>query len=212
MKGKIVKNLKSPISKISAASLVLAVAAATLFAVFSAPASSQSGTTVPGAGACSNGTYVHSSVVPVDGPNNDLIDDCVNLIAIQNHWGGRTLVWGAPASLKINDWDHVKLTGGRVSELDIPFRNLGGSIPSEIGNLTALTTLRIDGNKLTGQIPSSLCNLSKLNRLDVDDNSLTGSLPSCFGNLSGLVRLYMDGNSFTGGIPASYGNQKTLLI
>ena len=206
------KNLKPTISKILAASLVLAVAVNTLSAVFSAPASSQSGrtTTVPGAGACFDGTFVRSDAVSVNGPNNDLYDDCENLIAIKNHWGGRTSVWGAPGRGRIDSWDHIEISNGRVTELILQIRSLGGTIPSAIGNLSALTELSLYNNNITGQIPSSFCNLSNLEEIQVDNNQLTGTLPSCFGSLSELRMLELDDNRFTGNIPSSWGNLRKL--
>ena len=41
---------------------------------------------------------------------------------------------------------------------------LTGSIPDELGMLTMLTALSLQGNELTGEIPSTLGNLAALSK------------------------------------------------
>jgi len=50
----------------------------------------------------------------------------------------------------VGRWPGVTVTGGRVTKLDLCGFGLTGSIPREIGNLTALTQLRLFENQLTG--------------------------------------------------------------
>ncbi len=76
---------------------------------------------------------------------------------------------------------------------------LRGVIPTQLGNLTALTTLDLGGSELTGAIPTQLGNLTKLTRLDLSDNMLTGSIPAGLRELPPtLTTLRLAGNSFTG--------------
>ena len=54
-------------------------------------------------------------------------------------------------------WSGVDcLGGGRVTTVNLDSNNLTGSIPAELGNLTALFNLGLHGNKLTGSIPAEL--------------------------------------------------------
>ena len=49
--------------------------------------------------------------------------------------------------------------------------SLGPTVPSELGRLSGLTQLRLQGTRLTGSIPMAMCNLTdtgKLNLLEVD--------------------------------------------
>jgi Leucine-rich repeat (LRR) protein len=61
--------------------------------------------------------------------------------------------------------------------LDLHNNQLIGTIPPEIGNLTNLTSLRLDDNQLTGEIPSEIGNLTNLNSLFLDNNQLSGIIP-----------------------------------
>jgi len=64
-----------------------------------------------------------------------------------------------------------------------------GSIPAELGNLSALTVLGLNGNQITGSIPAELGNLTALTRLDLSGNRITGPIPD-FGR-SKLEALYV---------------------
>ena len=78
------------------------------------------------------------------------------------------------------------------------------AIPPELGNLSNLEGLVLDGNELSGAIPPELGNLSNLTELRLSENQLSGAIPSELGNLSNLERLTLGGsNQFTGCIPAS---------
>lgn len=75
--------------------------------------------------------------------------------------------------------------------------NLEGTLPSQIGNLTALTNLKSDYCRLTGTLPTSIGNLTALTLLNLRGNSLEGALPNQIGNLTELTKLYLDNNKFT---------------
>ena len=53
-----------------------------------------------------------------------------------------------------------------------------GEIPLELGNLTNLVHLRLDGNQLTGDIPAVLGRLTNLTALHLSGNQLTGCVPA----------------------------------
>ncbi len=87
--------------------------------------------------------------------------------------------------------------------LQVPFR-------TELGNLTALTSLNLSGNLLTGSILSELGNLTALRFLNLSSNLLTGSIPQELGNLVNLRELYLSSNDLTGSIPSELGNLTAL--
>ncbi len=84
----------------------------------------------------------------------------------------------------------VKLDFGGASNV-----GLGGSIPPEIGNLTALRFLAIFNTSISGELPAEIGNLTDLEYLNIRHNQLTGSLPASMVNLSKLSTLYFIGQS-----------------
>ena len=85
--------------------------------------------------------------------------------------------------------------------MNLHLNALSGNIPSEITQLSELTTLALYGNGFTGTLPPGLGSLP-LTDVDLRDNLLTGSFPSELENLlPGLHRLNLGGNAWTGCVP-----------
>ncbi|KAI2500784.1 hypothetical protein MHU86_13708 [Fragilaria crotonensis] len=88
----------------------------------------------------------------------------------------------------------------------------GSSIPSEIGLLTQLTALLVDGNELTRSIPSEISLLTDLVILSFTENELSGTIPSSISMLTKLTGLWLDQNKLTGGIPSSMPCMTSLIV
>ena len=99
---------------------------------------------------------------------------------------------------------------GRVIELDLWHNDLSGTIPPELGNLTALTYLRLSGNDLSGTVPPELGNLTALTSFSLSSNDLSGAVPPELGNLTALTNLYLGWNQLSGAIPLELGNLTAL--
>ena len=111
----------------------------------------------------------------------------------------------------MGEWHGVTTdSDGRVTRLDLPYNQLTGGIPAELGNLSNLVRLALSGNRLTGGIPAELGNLAYLKYLDLSFNQLTGEIPAELGNLSNLTQLFLHNNQLTGEIPAELGNLTNL--
>ena len=141
--------------------------------------------------------------------------DSLALVAIYNasdgpNWAKNKWELDKP----IDTWSAVTVTDGRVTALKLSTANVittEWTLPTEIGDLTELTDLRINSNKLTGDLPESLYDLTKLENLYFQNDNLTGALSSKIGQLTELVQLYVDRNAnMTGGIPKEIGNLKKL--
>ena len=166
--------------------------------------------TVSGAAGCFDGTYVSSSATRHSGQNNDLAEDCQNLIAVKNHWGSALDSWGSSETPNISDWPGVTVStytrsanDGRVRRLDLPSSSLSGTIPAAIVNLSALAQITLNNNQLSGTMPSGLGGLSELVTLNLSNNNLTGSIPSSLSNLSHLSTLNLSNNRLSGNIPTA---------
>jgi Leucine-rich repeat (LRR) protein len=96
---------------------------------------------------------------------------------------------------------------------DLSTNQLQGTIPSSIGNFTALQLLydvfclarvcigaqadivmvfrNLGANKLVGTIPSSIGLMASVFLLCLDNNQLSGSVPTSLGNLTKLETMYV---------------------
>lgn len=119
----------------------------------------------------------------------------------------------------------VTITGGDITSINIPSLNrVVGSLPSTIGNLTALTVLAVEGasspdpvndNVIGGTIPTSICSLVNLTAFKFFANNFSGPMPPEFGCLVNLqeLGLYNKSNvpgNLVGPIPASWGAMTAL--
>lgn len=102
---------------------------------------------------------------------------------------------------------------GQVDRIFAPFVNMKGTLPSELGLLTALTYFAIPKNSnMTGPIPEEIVTaLTKLEILDLSDCTITGTIPEQIGNLGKLVYLSLGDNKLTGKLPASMGTMHEKL-
>ena len=163
---------------------------------------------LPSSVGCFDGTFVDLTANPrVVGANNDLVEDCQALVAAQNHWAAsssnndialnhalRTWGTGTATEKRITNWNGITVTDNRVKSLNLQGSSqtalkIESTIPSQLGNLTALTNLVLTRNNLTGTIPTQLGNLTNLTTLELLLNKLTGSIPTELGNLTNLTRL-----------------------
>ncbi|MBI2212828.1 MAG: hypothetical protein HYU52_04205 [Acidobacteria bacterium] len=125
------------------------------------------------------------------------------LVAIYNATGGPAWTsrtgWLGAAGTECS-WAGVVCEGGRVAYLYLQENNLSGTIPTEIGNLTALYDLFLSANtKLTGPLPPTLANLVNLERFWANNNELNGTLAPV-ATLPKLTELVLSANAFTGDV------------
>ncbi len=148
----------------------------------------------------SDATFVFTKVPPVNEA------DSLALIALYNSTNGpewnRTWNLEEPAFF----WDGVIVaSSGRVVGLNLENNNLDGSLPSEIGDLTALRGMILGSNELKGGLPAELGSLTELEALILRDNDFSGSIPVELGNLTKLFELNLGINGLTGSIPTELG-------
>ena len=85
--------------------------------------------------------------------------------------------------------------------------NLGGTLPSVIGQLSQLKTLDLAHCGLTGFIPSELKSVVLLDELRLDHNALNGSFPFHLMSNGLLSTVSLQNNNLTGGLEPMLGKE-----
>lgn len=111
----------------------------------------------------------------------------------------------------VDTWFGITVENNRVDRIILSENNLKGTLPADIGNLTAISRLTLDDNKLNGSIPPEIGNLTKLKGLHLQRNELNGTIPDEIGNLTELTTFFLYGNQLTGTIPPEIGNLDKLV-
>ena len=163
----------------------------------------------PGAAGAQTTCAEDSMAVADRGPG--LAADCATLLDLQATLGGTSLDWAV--GIAMDSWKGIVVsrTPARVTQLDLSNEGLTGTIPAKLGDLSALTFLRLrSNNQLDGTIPAKLGDLSDLTELYLADNGLTGPIPAKLGDLSALTDLDLSNNQLTERIPTALGNLSAL--
>jgi len=79
---------------------------------------------------------------------------------------------------------------------------LSGSIPPELGNMTAPVDLILGHNRLSGRIPPDLGNMTAVKSLNLASNQLNGAIPTELSSLSTLLLLDLSYNALYSDNPA----------
>jgi hypothetical protein len=118
----------------------------------------------------------------------------------------------------LNLWTNEDLTGSLPTQLGLltlisdltmfsmlfTGPRLSGKLPSELGNLKALTSMTLSGYQFSGTIPTELAKLTLLDYLSLYRNELSGSIPTQLGRLTKLGELDVRDNAgLTGTVPES---------
>ncbi|KAL5204084.1 hypothetical protein ABZP36_008955 [Zizania latifolia] len=91
-------------------------------------------------------------------------------------------------------------TAPRIFSITLTGKNITGSIPVELMELSGLVELWLDGNSFSGQIPD-FTGCHDLQYIHLENNQLTGALPPSLGDLPNLKELYIQNNKLSGEVP-----------
>ncbi|GMJ05323.1 hypothetical protein like AT3G47570 [Hibiscus trionum] len=100
----------------------------------------------------------------------------------------------------------------RLIHIELGHNKLIGSIPTTIGRLKELQGLNLQNNKLEGSIPFELCHLNNLALLSLTNNKLSGPILACLGDIISLRNLILGSNNFSSSIPSTFTRLTDLLI
>lgn len=99
-----------------------------------------------------------------------------------------------------------------VTELKLSWNNLRGSIPTDLGLLSFLERIELQGNpQLSGSLPQSIGRWSNLKYIDLTGNSHFGQIPSSVGNWREASSVYLSANKFSGTLPVEISKWTNLL-
>ncbi len=99
---------------------------------------------------------------------------------------------------------------GRVTAVELTDNHLRGTLPVELGHLSGLQTLNLEGNLLSDQVPIELGNLRRLRYLNLGENLLRGQVPVEIFSLRALEVLILHENQLSGQIPSAIGQLSQL--
>ncbi|XP_076898074.1 leucine-rich repeat receptor protein kinase HPCA1-like [Bidens hawaiensis] len=139
--------------------------------------------------------------------------DLGNLQTLLNAWQNTPPTWDDDSDpCTVGSWKGITCTNGRVTKITLSSMQLSGELPEDIDQFTELEILDLSYNKdLGGLLPSKIGNLKNLKNLILVGCSFNGPIPETIRNLESLVYLSLNSNSFTGRIPPSVGNLKNLV-
>ncbi|KAL4437441.1 hypothetical protein ABPG75_004580 [Micractinium tetrahymenae] len=173
----------------------------------------------------------HAAVTAQEGvPQTADVQACLALAAAIDNWpaflaagagssGGAGHGWNS--SLPLCQWSGITCTDQQqVQSISLQCDNCAapaaGPLPAALANLSAVTTINLQGNELRGTLPpewGAQGALPALQNLYLNDNQFTGSLPSSWGapgSFPQLSLLRLDDNRLTGGLPGSWGGNASL--
>jgi Leucine-rich repeat (LRR) protein len=124
-----------------------------------------------------------------------------------NNWTDNTN-WNS--TNPVYTWNGVNVQGNRVISINLPDNNLGGSLPTQLGNLNALKSLTLNNNNIAGTIPTTIEDLIDLEYLNLSVNEITGNIPTQIETLDKLEYLLLNYNQLTGNLPNEIGSLSSL--
>ena len=108
-------------------------------------------------------------------------------------------------------WAELSFLKDRLLVVDVLDNDIGGNLPTIVGEMTSLVVLDLFSNKIESFIPTEIGKLGhKLKYIDWDSNMLTGTLPTELGSLTSLETLWLNNNLISGTVPSELGLIKHL--
>ncbi|XVF43451.1 hypothetical protein PTKIN_Ptkin02bG0041100 [Pterospermum kingtungense] len=103
-----------------------------------------------------------------------------------------SLDWSDPDPCK---WPNIGCENQRVTRIQIPSKNVGGTLPPELKNLSQLSIFEVMNNHISGPIPS-LAGLSQLKEANFHNNNFSSLPTDFFTGLTSLTSIFFDYNPF----------------
>jgi hypothetical protein len=122
-----------------------------------------------------NSVYLELEEVP--DAQRELLMSLYNSLDGANWVKAKKTNWGSDED--ISTWGGVTVANDAITRIDLSGFGLKGSLPGIIGDFSLLTYLNLSSNpKLTGSLPSEIGTLSNLTTFLAETTGLEGSLPA----------------------------------
>ncbi|XP_060172794.1 LRR receptor-like serine/threonine-protein kinase GSO1 [Lycium barbarum] len=134
-----------------------------------------------------------------------------HIITTTEHYNMLSHNWSSDTS--ICHWAGVTCsTSQRVTGLNISNMGITGTVPPQLGNLSFLVSLDLQGNKFGGELPTWFHLLPELKYLSLGNNSFNGNITGSLFSSKKLHTLILSYNSLQGPVPRECGNATLLEI
>lgn len=121
--------------------------------------------------------------------------------------GWEDCVSGNSTNFTLCEWTGITCnTADVVTQIDLSYNGLRGTIPSVLGKLTALTSIRMINNDISGTLPSELGQLTNLKQIWLHSNTIAGIIPSEIGQMGDLELMQIRSNLLTGVLQSELGH------
>ncbi len=151
-------------------------------------------------------------VIGLSARSQVIFKDSMALVALYNATGGPS--WNYTqnwlSDRPVSEWYGVRVTGDRVTTIELGGNNLTGALPQAIGDFTGLVELNLNKNHLSGNLPPQIGRLESLIFAYLPENQFSGSLPAALGDLPVIESIDISSNQLSGSLPPELGNLKTL--
>ncbi|KAK3272841.1 hypothetical protein CYMTET_18873 [Cymbomonas tetramitiformis] len=101
--------------------------------------------------------------------------------------------------------DDQDISLARCQLLSLAESSLSGTLPTELGEITTLTKLVLNGNSLTRNLPTELGQLTQLQHAFLYTNQISGLTPTELGQLTDIRSFFVSINSLSGQLPTELG-------
>ena len=151
-------------------------------------------------------------VVPEPAANPGLVGDCETLYGLRETLEGARGRLNWHAGIPITKWEGVRVGGSpaRVVGLYLSNKELAGTVPPQLAELTQLQGLDLSRNPVVGGIPGDIGRLTELQLLQLANTYVAGHLPRELGRLTALQILDLSYSYLGGSIPSELGSLAAL--
>ena len=118
--------------------------------------------------------------------------------------------WTSPDP--VCDWYGVVCAGANLTDIDLAYNNLVGTLPADLANITSIQRLNLSNNNLRGPLPPQWSAMTQMQVLRFDYDKFEGTLPAQWSAMTRLLELGLTKNQINGSLPPEWANMTQLQV